>query len=166
MHRLGLVLAILIGGCSTTTFDFAQSQGTERWLRERAPDDMRVTELTEPPAESDATLIESTSLTRLSFKTKDERIIPLEQVRRVVVVKRGWGALTGALIGTAVGATVGVMLGYAEPLNGYEASMDCTIVCSKNDAAKVGGLMYGALGLLVGTIVGAIVGQRDILDLR
>lgn len=44
--------------------------------------------------------------------------------------------------------------------------MDCTIVGNDTDAAKMGALTYGTLGLLLGTLTGAAIGDREILELR
>jgi hypothetical protein len=48
----------------------------------------------------------------------------------------------------------------------YESSMDCSIVCNNTDAAEWGALEFGVLGLLSGVVRGAMVGHRDILELR
>jgi len=90
----------------------------------------------------------------------------IEQGDRVVEVHHGLGALEGAGIGLLVGGLFGVGHGYSAPLGPYESSSDCTIVCNHSDAAEIEGLMFGTLGLLVGAAVGALIGQRDVLDLR
>jgi hypothetical protein len=168
MRLLGLVLALLTGGCSTTAFEFPQSQGAQRWIHERASFYGEVLVETAPrgSTEQPAKLIVSTSPTDIRFKTRDDRIIPLEQVRQIVVVRRGLSAAQGALLGAAIGIVVGATVGYSRNLDPYEASMDCTIICSHHDAAVWSGAMYGTLGLLLGAGVGALVGNRDILTLK
>jgi hypothetical protein len=44
--------------------------------------------------------------------------------------------------------------------------MDCTIVCSKSDAAQWKGLMLGTVGLVLGAMTGVAVGHRSVLQLR
>ena len=82
------------------------------------------------------------------------------------MVGHGRGALDGALIGIAVGVLGGALYGATRGLDAYESSMDCTIVCNNSDAAEWGALMYGVLGVVLGTVTGAVVGHRDVLDLR
>ena len=172
MNRLRLVLLVFsgvwAGGCSTTTFDSAQSPSTGRWLRDRASNETWVLERRDPPpvGPSSTPLLESTSPTQVRFKLRDDRLLSLERTQRVVVVKRTRGAAEGALLGAAIGIATGVTLGLTQPLSRYEASMDCTIVCSKADAARWQGAMFGSVGLLVGALVGVVVGHRDVLQLQ
>jgi hypothetical protein len=80
--------------------------------------------------------------------------------------RHGLGILDGSVLGLGAGVLFGLIYGATRPLSPYERSMDCTIVCNHGDAAKLGALMFGALGLVVGAATGAAVGARDELDLR
>ncbi|HEY7373895.1 MAG TPA: hypothetical protein VIF57_17175 [Polyangia bacterium] len=110
--------------------------------------------------------MEAASPTEISFRTRSDTVVPIGQVRRLTVVSHGRGALEGAGIGVVTGALLGGIYGLSRGLCHYESSEDCSIICNHTDAAEWGALMFGVLGLISGTLVGAVAGHRDVLDLR
>jgi len=166
MRRLTLLLALIGGGCSTTTFDFAHPDESRRWIQDHAGYGQRVAYAADPGAiaEQPGTLIDATSPTEIRFKTAGGQIVPLQNVKRVVAVEHGWGALEGALIGAGSGLLFGALHGATAPLGAFERSMDCTLVCSSSDEAKLEALGFGTLGLLLGAGIGALIGHHAILE--
>ena len=111
-------------------------------------------------------VIEAVSPTELSFTTRETPGVSLQQVSRVVEVRHARGALEGAGLGVAAGLLFGAVWGATSQLSPYDRSLDCTIVCNQADLVKLDALMFGTLGLILGTVTGAIIGDRDVLDLR
>jgi hypothetical protein len=166
MRNAAIAAALVLGlACSTTTYGNAGAPGATElgWVKDRAFSDMHVV-LAGGAGERTAVALDAASPTDIRFKTTGGEVIPLGQIRRITVVEHALGALEGAAVGAAAGGLLGFTLGLARPLSPYEMSMDCTIVCSKDDAAKLGVLMYGALGLLIGAATGAVIGHRSVLE--
>ena len=168
MRELGLTLAILMCGCATTTFGSPRAPGTERWIRERTSfgQVLRFESNAGALAWQRGTLLESTVPGELRFKLQDDQTVRIEQVREIVAVRRARGTLEGALMGAAAGIAIGLAVGLSHDLTPYERSGDCTIVCSRADAAKLDGAVGGGFGLLLGAGIGALVGHRDVLELE
>jgi len=137
----------------------------QRWLADNASSDMNI-ETADRASDRTGVLIQAASPIEITFRTRESTIVSIERVKRVTVVKHGWGALEGAGIGAATGALLGALYGATGDLSAYERSMDCTIICNKSDAAGWNALIFGVLGLVGGTLTGAVIGHRDILDLR
>jgi hypothetical protein len=91
----------------------------------------------------------------------DGRAIPLEEVREVKVVKRARGALDGALIGLGVGALSGLVLGLAA--GDSPNREDCGYPCTGAEKGELTAAVYGGIGTVLGAIVGAAIGHRDVL---
>jgi hypothetical protein len=161
-----LAIALASAGCwSTTTVGSVSDYGAQRWFAANGSSEMNI-ETTDRAPDQTGVIIEASSPTEISFRTRNETVVPIDRVRRVTVVKHGRGALEGALMGAAIGATVGALYGLNRSLSPYERSGDCALVCNNSDAAKWGALMFGVVGLAAGTLTGAVVGHRDVLELR
>lgn len=161
----GTLLVVAGAGCTTTTVGRVGDPSAQWWLADHAGSEMTVTTADWRPAQTSVAL-QATSATEIEFRTGDGAVVPIGNVRQLTVVKHGRGTLDGALLGIGIGALLGYMYGLTRDLSAYERSMDCTIVCNSSDAANWGALTFGVLGLLSGTITGAILGHRDVLDLR
>jgi len=161
-----LAMVVLTGaGCWSTTVGSTADPGVQRWLAENASSEMTV-ETTDRGPEQSGVVVQAASPTDVSFRTKNDTVVPIGQVRRLTVVSHGRGALEGAGIGVVTGALLGGLYGLSRGLTHYESSEDCSIICNNSDAAEWGALMFGVLGLISGTLVGALAGHRDVLDLR
>jgi hypothetical protein len=163
-RQLVAFLLLTTSGCSTTTFGPPNTPARQKWIERHGASEMRV--VTDRGTGGGRIVIAAGSPTEIEFRHKDGSVVPLEQIRKLEVVHQGLGALEGALIGAATGAAIGMGYGLSRDLSRYESSMDCTIVCNNADAAKWAALTYGALGLLLGTVTGAAIGDREILELR
>jgi hypothetical protein len=160
------LLLLVALGCSSTTSANRGSPEAYAWLARRASSDLQVELVPDRPIDRARIAIDARSPTDVRFAVSNATVVPLEQVGKVVEVHHGLGALDGAAIGLGVGALSGLLYGALRPLSGFEQSMDCTLVCNHADAAELYAIVFGALGLVAGTATGAIVGARDVLDLR
>jgi hypothetical protein len=163
-RRLWAIVALAGAGCWSTTTGSTADPGVQRWLADNHASEM-IAETTDRGPEP-SVVVQAVSPTEISFRTKNDTVVPIGQVRRLTVVSHGRGALEGAGIGVVTGALLGGLYGLSRGLSAYERSQDCTIVCNNSDAAEWGALMFGVLGLISGTLVGAVAGHRDVLDLR
>jgi hypothetical protein len=162
---MAAAMALPGAACWTTTVGRAGDPSAQWWLADHAGSEMTVATTDRQPDQS-GMAIEATSPTEFRFWTLEGAVVPIENVRKVTVVKHGRGALEGALLGIAIGTLGGYIFGLTRDLTTFERSMDCTLVCDNSDAAKLGAIEFGVLGLLLGTLTGASLGHRDILDLR
>jgi hypothetical protein len=153
-------------GCTTTTYARRGSPAAQDWMARHASSDLEAELATDGPTGRAAIAIDARSPTDIRFVAADASVVPLERVQKVVDVRHGLGMLDGSVLGLGAGVLFGLVYGAIRPLDAYEQSMDCTIICNHGDAAKVGALIFGALGLVVGAATGAVVGARDELDLR
>jgi len=158
-------LALLASACTTTTTARIGDPAAGAWLTEHTGEEVRIETLDRRPEQS-GVVPRAISPTEITFHTRGDTIVPLERARQLTAVEHARGALDGALIGIVVGALGGALYGATSSLSPYERSMDCTIVCNHTDAAEWGALMYGVLGVVLGTVTGAVIGHRDVLDLR
>jgi uncharacterized membrane protein len=164
MRALACALVLATFGCSTTHWQVRpESAAAREWMERHTGDSV---EVETPAGERTHVVIEAVSPTELRFTTREPPAVPLEQVSRVVEVRHARGALEGAGLGLAAGLLFGAAWGATTTLSPYDRSSDCTIVCNQADQVKLDALMFGALGLILGTITGAAVGDRDVLDLR
>ena len=164
MRLMAAAMAILGAGCSTTTVGRVGDPSAQWWLAEHAGSEMVVA--TAGRSDQDGVALQAIAPTEIQFRTREGAVVPIGNVARLTVVKHGRGALDGALVGVGLGVFLGTVYGLTRDLSNYERSMDCTIICNNSDAAEWAALEFGVLYLLVGTLTGAIIGHRDILDLR
>ena len=166
--RAALLLLAAVG-CGSTTYARPDSPEAQAWLEHHASSDVEVEVASgraDHPPDRAEVLIDARSPTDIRLTARDTSVLAIERVHRVVQVHHGLGALEGAAIGLGAGALLGLIYGGTRTLSPYERSGDCALVCSQGDAATLAALMFGALGLVTGTATGAIVGTRDVLDLR
>jgi hypothetical protein len=164
--RAAALLLVAAVGCTSTTYAQRGSPAAQDWLARHDSSDVEAELATDHPTGRAELTIDARSVTDIRFVAAHATVVPLEQVQRVVDVRHGVGVLDGSVLGLSAGVLFGLIYGATRPLSAYEQSMDCTIVCNHGDAAKLGALMFGALGLVVGAATGAVVGARDELDLR
>jgi len=86
--------------------------------------------------------------------------VPSSDVRVAATRDRGRGAVEGLGIGALTGAALGAGLGFAAASGCSPNSWGC-IGPSGSGAALIGAVAFGALGGLVGTIVGVITGHQN-----
>lgn len=163
-----LLLLLSTVGCTTTTYGRPGSPAAQDWLARHDRSDVQVEAevVAERPPDRAEVVIDARSPTDVRFTARDASVLSVDRVRTVVDVHHGLGALEGAGIGLGAGALFGLIYGGTRGLDAYEQSTDCTIVCNHSDAAKVSAIMFGVLGLVLGAATGALVGTRDVLDLR
>jgi len=166
MTARAALLLLAAFGCTATTYGRPGSPTAQDWLARHASSEVEAEVPAEPPPDRAEVVIEARSPTDIQLVARDASVLPIERVHRVVDIDRGLGALGGAGIGAGAGALFGLVYGAARELSPYERSMDCTIICNHSDAAKFSAVLFGALGLLAGAATGAIIGNRDVLDLR
>jgi hypothetical protein len=163
--RAALLLLATVG-CTATTYGRPGSPAAQDWLARHDRSEVEVDVAADRPADRAEVVIDARSPTDVRFLARDASVLSVDRVHKVVDVHHGLGALEGTAIGLGAGALFGLIYGGTRGLDQYEQSMDCTIVCNHTDAAKVGAIMFGVLGLVLGAATGAIVGTRDVLDLR
>jgi hypothetical protein len=164
--RAAALLLLGAFGCTSTTQAQRGSPAAQDWLAHHTSSDVRAELATEHSPARTAVTIDARSPTDVRFVAPDARLVPLEQVQKVVVVRHGVGALEGAALGLGVGALFGLFYGVVRPLNAYDQSIDCTFTCTHADYAALGAIVFGTLGLVLGAPTGGVVGARDVLELR
>jgi hypothetical protein len=164
--RAAALLLVAAFGCTTTTHAQRGSPAAQEWLARHASSDVEAELATDPPAGRVPLAIDARSPTDVRFVAADARVVPLEQVQKVVVARHGLGTLEGAAFGLGAGVLFGVFYGFARPLSAYDQSIDCAFICTHGDYAALGAIVFGALGLVLGAPTGAAIGARDVLDLR
>jgi hypothetical protein len=90
----------------------------------------------------------------------DYYIFPLNSIERLDVSlgkKRHTG--DGALIGLTGGALLGGLIGSTtyEPCNEDEERYGCSFHFSEKTSVQLGALAFGTIGLVVGTVIGAVI---------
>jgi hypothetical protein len=98
------------------------------------------------------------------LRLPDGQVLPFEQVREVVAVKRGRGALEGLGLGALGGAGLGVVMGLASGDDQCDEDGHnwCILTFTAEEKAVLFGFMMGSLGGLIGLVAGAIRGSRDV----
>ncbi len=106
---------------------------------------------------TDGLLLAPDSTSWFDARTDELRTVPTAEVVEVRFVKRGKGALEGLGIGLLTGALTGAVLGLADgddPPGWFSMTAE--------QKAGLGAIGLGGLGGLIGPVVGAGVGHRDI----
>lgn len=101
----------------------------------------------------------------LSFVLNDATatavVLPLSEIRAIRVSEgssRSSGSARGALIGSLAGVVAGAIVGAATT---PKPAGDCMLDCSRTQSMVFAGLFYGGVGLVGGTIVGAIAKRES-----
>jgi hypothetical protein len=87
-------------------------------------------------------------------------IVPTESLRRVVVIRRGQGAMVGGAVGITLGVAAALIAAatYSDPC-AHSTSFGCVEV-SRGDRALLAGLVTGIPVSLIGAGLGAVTGLR------
>jgi hypothetical protein len=87
------------------------------------------------------------------------------EIRRVTTVDHARGAWEGLGLGLLAGITTGAMIGLASGDDHCPPDGFCFFQFSAGDKAILGGIVLGGAGLVVGGLLGAVVGSRDVYRL-
>jgi hypothetical protein len=87
-------------------------------------------------------------------------IVPTESLRRIVVLRRGQGAMAGIAVGVTLGVAAALIAAatYSDPC-AHSTSFGCVEV-SRGDRALLAGLVIGIPSSLLGAGLGAATGLR------
>lgn len=103
--------------------------------------------------EGELIAVKEDSLLILDSESGCDISVPVSEINTVTIVKRLktvlWGGI-GALAGVTVGAAVGAA--------SYNPRKDVLIIFTKGESIAIGAATFGFLGLVIGTVVGAISG--------
>lgn len=94
----------------------------------------------------------------LDSVTGRKQSIATSEVGKVVIKKRGRGALEGLGIGILTGAVTGAVIGFA---SGDDDPKTVFLPLTAEEKALGGGIVLGAAGGLLGLPIGAAVGSKD-----
>lgn len=166
MSARAVLLLLAAVGCTSTTYARPGSVAAEAWLSRHPSAEVEADGAAAPPTDRASIVIVARSPTDVRLVAPDGNLLAPDRVRTAVDVHHGMGALEGAALGLGAGALVGAIYGGTRALSPYEQSSDCALVCNHADAAKLSAVIFGALGLVVGAATGALIGTRDVLDLR
>jgi hypothetical protein len=90
-------------------------------------------------------------------------IVKPHRIVRVVDVRHGRGAIVGTFAGMFTGFALGVSLAYVQE---DDPSCKSCGALSKDDHARIGGVLLGGFGAMTGALAGAIAGTRDIYEVQ
>ena len=102
---------------------------------------------------------ECTSLT-LSSPAARDTAVPTWRIDRIEVAGRARGGLGGGLTGLLTGAVLGALL----VAGSYSEEDHDIIITSRGEAAVVGGIYFGLIGLGTGFVIGLLAGSQDTYD--
>jgi hypothetical protein len=166
LSAIGL-LALSVGGCTTTAVTRTGLLNSGGWLAHRTGDVVSV-QADNHSLDTQGAIIVATSPTDVRIVAKDGQATDVPHVRALRAVDHGRGALEGAELGFAIGVPLGFALGalYAWIASGsYDECRSCD---PGNEADK--GFVLGATTLLFSTAagagLGALIGHVDVLELR
>jgi hypothetical protein len=93
--------------------------------------------------------------------SQETRRVPTAALQSVSYRSRATGALEGLGIGLVVGALTGAVIGLASGDDQCNPNQWCLLRFSAVQKEVGAGIALGALGMISGVIIGAIVGHRD-----
>ena len=146
-----LIAALLLVLISRPAVLAGQAEGPTKLLRPGAR--IRITQPGEHPRVAILVARNSEELVVQGPKLANDEGVPLGQITRLEVsTGRHRNVLKGMALGTAIGGAGGLLFGAA-------AYQPCTSMCimapnDRGESAAIGGVLFGTLGLLVGTIAG------------
>lgn len=94
----------------------------------------------------------------LDKATGRKQSIATSEIGKVVIKKRGRGALEGLGIGILTGAVTGALIGFA---SGDDDPKTVFLPLTAEEKALGGGIVLGGAGGLLGLPIGAAVGSKD-----
>src|SRR5262245_58732846 len=160
-----LLMALLLAGaaCSTTTRVRSFTEPTaQRWFVERDHAAVTVAPIDRGSGQI-SIRIAAVSPTEIRFHASEGPIIPVLRAHRVTDVQRWRGAIDGLLIGAAVGAVASSLIAYSNYRSSDPPPVDCDTCTGEAVALIVG---FPVIGMFTGLLTGAIIGHRDILEVR
>jgi hypothetical protein len=86
-------------------------------------------------------------------------------IRRVTTIDHARGAWEGLGFGLLAGITTGAVIGLASGDDHCSANGFCLFQFSAGDKAILGGIVVGGAGLVLGGLLGAVIGSRDVYEL-
>src|SRR5215471_456233 len=90
-------------------------------------------------------------------------VVDSSRIQSYATVNHGRGLLEGLALGGLGGGALGAAIGYA---SGDDSCPNgCWIHFSAGAKAVIGGIAFGALGLVGGAVAGTIIGSRDVYRL-
>lgn len=92
-------------------------------------------------------------------------IVESTDMRSYTTVSHGRGFAEGLGLGALAGTVLGVVIGAASGDDKCPPENFCLIELSAGAKAALGGIVLGGLGVLVGGLLGAVVGSRDVYAL-
>lgn len=95
-----------------------------------------------------------------ALRTEGGGIIQYADIKQVVEIRRGRGALEGFGIGALIGGGTGIILGLASGDDTCENEGHCWFTLSAEGKAILGGIFLGGTAGLLGLVVGAMRGSR------
>jgi hypothetical protein len=120
-------------------------------------EDGRVVEVHAAPTPEGARWMKQDKAARTSV------IVESTDIRSYTTVSHGRGALEGLAVTGLSGAALGVVTGLAS--GDDKCNQDfCIFLFTAREKAVVGGVVFGGLGIVLGALIGAIVGSRDVYE--
>ena len=86
-------------------------------------------------------------------------------IRTFTTIDHARGAWEGLGLGMLAGITTGAVIGLASGDDHCSANGFCLFQFSAGDKAILGGIVLGGAGLVVGGLLGAVIGSRDVYRL-
>jgi hypothetical protein len=92
-------------------------------------------------------------------------IVESANMRSYTTVSHGRGAVEGLALGVLGGVAIGAGIGFASGDDTCPESSFCILRFSAGDKAVLGAIGFGSIGLGLGTLIGAVIGSRDVYEL-
>ena len=99
--------------------------------------------------------------------TQARETVPTAVLQQIELPRQhGTGALEGAALGAFSGAMLGMVLGFASGDDKCSPQQWCILQFSAGQKAGFAAIGLGSVGLIAGTIAGAIIGHRTTIQLQ
>ena len=141
-------------GNGTATVGAVANDRVRHPLAANAPSEAAVEAPDREPEDQPTVVVDAISPTDVRFRTDGETMVPLRRHRPITVISHGRGAGRGALIGCVVGAAAGLLF------SGQGSSDPDAVPLGP----IVGAVLLGGVGMGLGAIAGAVIGQPVTVD--
>jgi hypothetical protein len=177
MKKLLFPIAFLLAALIASTQSDPEQPGKKQRpfvIRVTTNDSKAMTGLLRSINDSQLVLLRSLKPAPSPVSAHDQFQIPAENIKSLTVRRKN-SALKGALIGLGVGALTGIIVGLADgddpvytdpvydPFSAIAVSISNSFAMTAGEKAVVGGLVLGAGGAIIGTIIGAVVKKKFII---